>query len=96
MFLLARFKILGHSMEPHIKNGEKVLVSVLPYLFKTPRINDIVAFRDKNNKILVKRIVKVNGVRYFVQGDNKHDSLDSRQFGYIDKNMIVGKLIYKL
>jgi nickel-type superoxide dismutase maturation protease len=96
MPLLARFKIVGHSMEPQIRNGAQVLVSNLPYWFKKPRLNDIVAFTDSSNKILVKRIIKITKNAYFVQGDNKGDSLDSRSFGNIIKNQIIGKVLFKL
>ena len=96
MPLLTRFKIVGHSMEPQIKNGSEVLVSNIPYWFQKPRLSDIVAFTDSNNKILVKRIIKVTESAYFVQGDNKKDSLDSRSFGSILKNQIIGKVLYKL
>jgi signal peptidase I len=96
MLLLARLKIIGHSMEPQIKNGETILVSKIPYWFKTPQINDIVAFKDSSEKILVKRIVKIENRRYFVEGDNKRDSLDSRKFGDISKDKIIGEIIFKL
>ncbi len=96
MLVLARFKVIGHSMEPLIKNGAAVLVSNCPYWFKNPQINDIVAFKDKSGKVLVKRIAKVNNEKYFVEGDNNSDSLDSRSFGYISKKQIIGEMIYKL
>lgn len=96
MPLLVRFKVIGHSMEPTIKNGEIVLVSNIPYLFKGPRINDIVAFKDNRGKILVKRITEIEKKGYFLSGDNKNDSLDSRKFGHVIKNQIIGKMIHKL
>lgn len=82
-------------MEPHLKNQDIVLVSILPYLFKSPKINDVVAFEDKKRKIMIKRISQIKKSKYFVQGDNNKDSFDSRNFGEISKNQILGKLIYK-
>ena len=96
MPLLVRLRIIGHSMEPYIKNGELVLLSGIPYWFKSPRINDIVAFKDDADNTLLKRISEIKNGKYFVVGDNKNDSLDSRKFGYILKNQIIGKVIYKL
>lgn len=96
MLLLARFKITGHSMEPRIKNGQSVLASNTPYWFKKPKINDIVAFKDKTNKVLIKRITKIQNGKYFVQGDNQKDSLDSRRLGLISGNQIIGEIICKL
>ena len=97
MLLLARFKIIGHSMEPQIKNGQSVLVSNISYLFKTPKINDIVAFKDINNvQILVKRITKIQNSKYFIEGDNQEDSLDSRKLGLISRDKIIGEVIFNL
>jgi nickel-type superoxide dismutase maturation protease len=96
MLLLTRFKIIGHSMEPQIESGKKVLVSNIPYWFQTPKINDIVAFKDSLGKVLIKRIVEISGKKYFVQGDNKDDSYDSRSFGNISKKQIIGKVIINL
>ena len=45
-------------MDPILKNGDTVLVSRIPYLFNKPKINDIVAFKEKNGGILIKRIKK--------------------------------------
>ena len=82
-------------MEPAIKNGEKVLATPLFYLFKNPKINDIVVFKFRG-EILVKRVVAFGDNKYFVEGDNKKDSLDSKSFGLLTKNQILGKVIIKL
>ena len=97
MLLLARFRIYGHSMEPIIKNGDVVLLSVIPYLFSKPKTSNIVAFIDKKSKkFFIKRINKINRDKFFVKGDNEEDSLDSRKFGWIEKKEIVGKVIRNL
>jgi nickel-type superoxide dismutase maturation protease len=96
MLFIAKFRVVGHSMEPQIKSGGTVLASSIPYLFKIPKISDIVAFKDSAGKVLIKRIVKIQDGKYFMQGDNKQDSLDSRKLGLISKNQIIGEIIYKL
>jgi nickel-type superoxide dismutase maturation protease len=96
MLLLARFKIIGHSMQPQIEDGQSVLVSEIPYWFKKPRINDIVAFKENYGQVLIKRISEIRNGKYFVKGDNKEDSLDSRRFGVISGDKIIGKVIFKL
>lgn len=84
-------------MEPTLLNGSKVLVSSLPFLIRDPEINDIIAFVDKTSgKVFLKRIIKRKGQRYFVAGDNKHDSLDSQKLGWISKKDIVGKMLFKI
>jgi nickel-type superoxide dismutase maturation protease len=82
-------------MEPLIKSGETVLVSSVFYWFKKPKIGDIVAFRDKE-AVLIKRITKVDKGKYFLEGDNKKDSLDSRKLGLISRDKILGEIIYRL
>lgn len=96
MLLLVRFKIIGHSMQPKIKDGQSVLVSEIPYLFKKPQINDIVAFKENHGKVLVKRISEIKNGKYFIRGDNKKDSLDSRKFGTITRDQIIGEIMFKL
>lgn len=84
-------------MEPFIKNGQTVLASSIPYLFSKPKINDIVAFKEKNTgKIFIKRIIKNNGNKYFMKGDNKKDSVDSQEIGWVLRKEIVGKVIFKI
>lgn len=82
-------------MEPTLKNGNEVIVSSLPYLFRNPKAGDIIAFsfarRDLVNLHIVKRVSKVSGHRLQVTGDNKKDSKD---FGWIEREDIIGKVIY--
>ena len=80
-------------MEPTLSAGKYVLVNRLSYLFKTPQKDDIIALADpRDGKILIKRITKKSGTIFFVQGDNKTYSTDSRVFGMIGKSAIVGKV----
>jgi nickel-type superoxide dismutase maturation protease len=89
-----KYKISGTSMTPTIAASEYVLVNRLAYLFGNPKINDIIALRDpRDGKILTKRITKKLEDKYFVEGDNKTFSTDSRVFGWIKKRDIIGKAI---
>jgi len=57
-------------------------------------------YEEESYKFLIKRITKIDpsadGEKYFVSGDNKKDSMDSRRFGWILIKDIVGKVIYKI
>ncbi len=66
--LLSLLRIHGHSMQPTIYNGQKVLISSLPFLFSKPKINDIVAFK-LDSKIFVKRIRSVSESANVVAND---------------------------
>jgi len=80
-------------MSPTLHNGQIVLVNRFIYLFAAPKKNDIIAVRDpRDGKVLIKRIKKIEDKRYFVLGDNKKASTDSRVFGMIERQDIVGKV----
>ena len=81
-------------MTPTFSAGDVVLVNRMAYMFKKPQKGHLVALRDpREGKILIKRITKVAEERYFVQGDNKNSSTDSRVFGMIERSDIIGKVI---
>jgi nickel-type superoxide dismutase maturation protease len=80
-------------MIPTLRAGDYVIVNKLSYLFKKPSRGDIIVFRHpENGRFLIKRIAEVEDSEYFVLGDNKEFSTDSRHFGAINKNLVVGKV----
>lgn len=93
--ILMRFRIEDRSMEPTLKSGDYIIVNKLAYVFGKPSKGDVIVFKDpkEKNKFLVKRVSKIISNKYFVVGDNKRYSQDSRHFGPINKNLIVGKLL---
>lgn len=93
--LLRKFKILGHSMEPAFKNGDIVIASNIPYIFRKPKVKDVIAALVKE-KIYIKRVKNINNGKYFIEGDNKRDSIDSKKLGSINKKQILGKIVYKV
>lgn len=83
-------------MEPTIKNGQVILISSLPYLISNPKVGEIIAFslaRPGLKRLIVKRIRKINIDKYLVKGDNKKDS---KEYGWIERKEIIGKVIYIL
>ena len=91
--MIERFKVEGHSMEPALGSGEYFLVSKVG----RPRVKDIVVIKhpEKNGMYLVKRIVhELPNNFYIVAGDNVEHSEDSRKFGAINRDRIVGKLSF--
>ncbi len=82
-------------MLPALKPGEGVLCFNWAYIFKKPKIGDIVVVK-MDDKYLVKRIRKLDGSRIFVVGDNSKMSTDSRQFGWVSKLQIAGKIVWYL
>ena len=88
-------------MSPSLLPGDLVII------FRTKNIkkNDVVVF-EKDEDYYIKRVSKIENdstsprlrgaSRYFLEGDNKEESTDSRKFGWVDKQQIIGKVIYKI
>jgi len=94
-FPVMRFVVEDRSMEPTIKHGERVVVR--RFVFGKPKTGDIVVLNhpEKNIKI-IKRIVKsLKDNKYLVVGDNLKYSKDSRHFGAIKRDLIVGKVWFR-
>ena len=66
--------------------------------FTKPKVGDIAVFNSPENeeRFLVKRITEIkseNGrIMYYLMGDNRDHSHDSRVFGWIPERLIVGKV----
>lgn len=95
---IQRFTVSGNSMLPTLKPGQDVLVLCWFYKLK---VGGLVAFK-KDSKEMIKRVrqlssdlpVRQAGRGMFVQGDNSKESTDSRKFGPIKKEEIIGKVIW--
>ena len=77
-------------MLPTLKPGQDVLVWCW---FIKPKKGDIVAIKHYG-KEMIKRIHLSSDRGIFVIGDNKKESTDSRNFGWISKDQITGKIIW--
>lgn len=100
MFLpILRFKVEDKSMEPTFKSGDYVLVNKLAYIFGNPSKGDVIVLQHpkEKNRFLIKRISLVTkSDEFYVVGDNRSFSQDSRHFGPIGKNSIIGKVAFRV
>ncbi len=97
MIILGIFRVSGNSMRPNLKNNDLILVSAIPYVFHSPKEEDIILALDPRDKRkIVKRIIHVSIDAYIIQGDNPEESTDSRIFGTITNVSILGKVLWKL
>lgn len=131
-FLVASFTVEGHSMEPTLHDGERLLVYKLGYRFGEPERGDIIVFRYPldPSRDFIKRViglpgdtieirngeVYINGERVeepyrannsfgnhgpvtvgegqvYVLGDNRGNSHDSRVFGPVPEEFIIGEAV---
>ncbi|MEK7208705.1 MAG: signal peptidase I [Patescibacteria group bacterium] len=106
------FIVSGLSMVPSFDNGEYLIVDELSYLLREPRRDEVIIFRYPKDpsKFFIKRIINLPGEtvtigaetyelkagEYFVLGDNRSMSLDSRVWGPVPKNLIKGRAFLRL
>lgn len=130
-FVFATSIVDGHSMDPTLEDGERVIFNKLTYWIGDPAHGDIVII-ERPHKNYVKRVIALPGEsvevsnhvlfingeeyeeafvnedarmhtgnfgpinvpedKYFVMGDNRAISKDSRNgLGFIDRDDIIGK-----
>ena len=104
-FILDFMVVDGHSMAPAIRPGTLVLVSKVYYGFKLPgsgdyifkwrypRPGDIVVFYTPLGEIAVKRCAEVFDYGFYALGDNGLQSYDSRDYGQVPFDNIIGKVL---
>ena len=97
LFPIERFKVVGTSMIPVIGAGQYLLVAKKSFLFNKPEKGDIVVLKPPiRSRKIVKRVFKVLGNKYFVRGDNLNESTDSRFFGPVKAEHILGKVLFTI
>ena len=88
--LLRRILVEGDSMRPTLEPGDRVVC------VRARRVStgDLVAVHDpRDGRLLVKRVATVDPLT--VVGDNAEASTDSRAFGTLDADHVVGKVVYR-
>ncbi len=83
-------------MSPLYLDGDQIAVDKAAYQLVAPAVGDIVLCEHPYIKahLIIKKIQSIDWAgRYFVVGINAADSTDSRSFGSIAADKIVGKVI---
>jgi signal peptidase I len=96
----------GHSMEPAIKNGAVLIISRLAYGIRLPwrqgylirwtqpKQGEVVIFYTPMGELAVKRCTALtDGGGFFAEGDNDLASYDSRAYGNVSVDNIIGKVL---
>jgi len=82
-------------MAPSFVVGERLLINRGAYWFgRSPRLGEVVVVRDPRatDRLLLKRILGEADGGWLVEGDNPAASTDSREFGPVRRDHIVGKV----
>jgi signal peptidase I len=95
----------GRSMLPTLKSGSIVVVLKTAYglripgtthyliRWSQPKLGDIVVFLTPSGETAVKRCTGLlGGQQFFAEGDNPGLSVDSRNYGFILTDRIIGKV----
>ncbi len=87
-------RVVGNSMEETLKEGDLITYKKLNLKNIDLNIGDIVVASHPKikNKLIIKRIHRVYQNKFDLRGDNFLSSTDSREFGLIDLNLIIGKV----
>ncbi|MBI4692327.1 MAG: signal peptidase I [Candidatus Terrybacteria bacterium] len=112
LWIAQPFIVSGASMEPTFDNGDYLIIDELSYNLRKPQKGEVVVFRYPldPSKFFIKRIaglpeetMEINGRKitlaeneYFVLGDNRSASSDSRIWGPVPENLIVGRTLVRL
>ncbi|MCL2721172.1 MAG: signal peptidase I [Treponema sp.] len=95
----------GQSMEPSIGSGTVLIVSRLRYGFQMPlkqrylirwaqpKLGEVVVFYTPMGELAVKRCTAIEGQNFFAEGDNGLASYDSRAYGFVPMENIIGKVL---
>lgn len=108
-YVLTLSRVDGLSMEPTLMNRQLILVNLIAYRIETPKRGDVVIIQhdSRANIRIVKRIYGIPGDtvkiaradillkegEYYILGDNQDHSTDSRVFGLVRKEQIIGKVV---
>ncbi|MBI3283209.1 signal peptidase I [Candidatus Curtissbacteria bacterium] len=86
--------VRGHSMQPFLDEGNRVVVFRWAYLLSQPKAGDVVVFSGSDKKKYVKRITAVAADKksFRVEGDNRNDS---RKLPPVKRSAIIGKVVGK-
>lgn len=108
IFVFSAVRVSGISMLPTLQDEQIIFVNKMAYWKNAPQNGDIVIVREPIDNIqVVKRIVGTPGTaitiedktfilkedEYYIEGDNRDNSIDSRAYGPIRSERIIGKVI---
>jgi nickel-type superoxide dismutase maturation protease len=85
--------VAGDSMSPTYASGDWLIVR-WSGRYKAGEVV-VVERQERPGVFLIKRIIRHEGEKYWVEGDNKNSSIDSRQWGDLYSQEIRGKVLFR-
>lgn len=81
--------VTGRSMEPTLVEGDYLSCNTSRKAIRNIKVGDIIVFK-RPDRFVIKRVTKLFEKAYFVIGDNKAHSTDSRVYGAISQKDVIG------
>ena len=95
------FKVVelrGDSMAPTYNEGDWLLFIGFPANAKS-LLGKVILIRRASGAgsdfLQIKRAIRFDGANIWVEGDNKESSTDSRSWGAISSDEVIGKLLFR-
>lgn len=88
---LGRVAVQGESMAPRLRDGDWLVVRWRVSV----RAGDVVVARrpDRPDLLLIKRAVRREPGGWWLEGDNRNASDDSRLFGVVPDGLVLGRVV---
>ena len=90
--------VAGDSMSPTLVDGDWLVVSWAAPKLKAHKVY-VIERADRPGVFVIKRLLEIgsgeNAGKVWVEGDNKSASTDSRSWGPLDSNEVIGKLVFR-
>ena len=93
MLAFTSVRIVGPSMEPGFRNGDWWLVRRLTSF--QPGQVVLMTHPERPHALIVKRLARRDPDGWWVLGDNRTMSEDSRAFGHVPPESLIGKLVWR-
>lgn len=90
MAWLFRVRVVGPSMEPVLRNGQLCWARRGG---RRPGRIAVLTAPGRPDLVVVKRLIRQGAAGWWVEGDNSEASTDSRSFGEVPDDRILGTLI---
>lgn len=92
-----RVRVEGRSMLPTLQIGDHLIVDPRAYRSCAPRAGEVVIARHPlEERELVKRVERVEAAGLWLASDNPAEGNDSRHFGAIAPDSILGKVVARV
>jgi type IV secretory pathway protease TraF len=78
-------------MQPGLADGQGVLAFTDRKSIEGIKEDDLVIAMDDMNREVIKRVSFTGQGKLFLSGDNAVESRDSRHYGLIERNRVIGK-----